>query len=166
MILGKLEGIDGGIEWIKVKELDDCDLFITKFIILCSKWDSTNDMRRPFADTLVGKMLNEAFFETAFSEEEKKRILMNDEIGCKVFVPTFREVECLKEKKAKIIPSIAKAVNYATRSGYSAWFLRDESRFSDTNWTCMDSNGKFDSIGGDFVLGGIVGVRPCILLKR
>ncbi len=170
------------IEWLIVDTIDNTVLLYSKKVIDCVKYNELFTETN-WATCTLRKYLNDEFYNNAFSDEERPRIvkaLVKSEINPLyrtdpgedtedyVFIPSINDIHrYFKEPKdAVCMPSglaIAKGVDYDRNNGGCYYWLRNLGN-ANVNAARVSSNGVILE-HGFFAGGNDIGVRPVIRLS-
>lgn len=177
------------IEWIVLAREDNRILVVSKYALDAQQYDNVLDRPVTWETCTLRKWLNNEFFNTAFTTEEQKQVLLtavqphpNSKYSTdsgnvtqdKIFLLSTKEVEmyfpsegtrmCVASKYA-ISKGVMQLERYCTSSGEPScfWWLRTPGyRQSFAIYVVADSltyNGNYGSADG-------VGVRPALWLVR
>lgn len=174
------------IEWIVLKEEEHCCLCISKYLLDCKQYHNLSEIVI-WQDCTLRNWLNHDFLMTAFSAEEREKILLSDIINPAkntqdyIFLLSPDEAEEYFEFKERGAATTA----YAREQG--AWFLEDDCDDKNNGgWVLRyygveddegGEEGKYDFItvvnfdgyieyGADDVIAKNVCIRPAFWLKR
>ena len=170
------------LEWLVLQEDDKTMLLISRYIIDTRR---LHDSFTPtcWADCDLRAWLNGGFFDTAFTDAEKERILpfpcephpllyfedipQGEAVSDHVFLLSAEEAAQLLVGTPATQASMtgwAKQNCGENTDGFAAWWLRTVS-FDGNCGTAVTPEGEIAYIHST-VNDGFTGVRPCILLKK
>ena len=164
------------LEWIVIKNESDKMLLICKDCIASERYHNERSDSVKWENCSLRKWLNTDFYDVAFTVDEKNKILDtvisagDKDLTDKIFLISAEEFEnCFPNhtgRTAKITPFARNKGQVYTYHGRCAWYLRNPSEIMCGNTTCVDSGGSLDLVGGDFVLGLPLGVRPAMWIEK
>ena len=184
---GSITDGEEAIEWIVLEKRDDRILVISRYILERIVYDSQGGLYAPaWDDSAVCLWLNSAFYQNAFSDEEKsliETVTVTNEIRDaqnKVFIlnaPEARKYFTSDSSRIAEPTGFIKANNNWTawrawesddyeelsEYGRSAWLLRAEGSFADCA-AYIDGNGDICEAYGNGLNEYINGVRPAMWL--
>ena len=176
-------GKKAAIEWDILEEKDGMVLIISHYILDVRSFDE--DSGNNYKESDLRKWLNDDFYNTAFTDEEKAKIVTtfvdnsvestgyeNNRYICestedKIFVLSVKEAEKYYTDETRL----AKCTAYAKKQGlyvspktkYSWWWLRSP---LNTNVLYVRGVSEDDGKIGNFATGSLNGVRPACWIKR
>ena len=188
---------DEAIEWNVLDYKDGKNLLLSKYILDTRQIYDPGEEEYPkdmtWENTMIRTWLNEDFFNSAFSEDEKAKIETtlvknheNTRFGTaagndtedKIFLLSMDEAEQYFESDNERVADAAKSVkeyfdtdNYEGKKGYG-WFLRTPGDMGRRN-TLVDDNGRIDTIGewGECFIAltetmtEVYGIRPAMWVR-
>ena len=169
---GIIENGKEDIEWYVIDKVGDKSLFITKKI-LCGGIITYGNV--DYKKSNVRKFLNEDFFNTAFSTDEKKLIINKDnkKNTDKLFILSTNEINHYfnedKKRISEITPyaimqNVYSATIYENLCG--AWYWTSDVGFDKTSdIQVINANGKINIYGYHYDTYGM-GIRPAMWVKR
>lgn len=186
---GNVKDGEESIEWIVLDKQSNRTLVISRYILERIAYDSQGGYYSPsWDDSAVCLWLNSAFYQEAFSAEEKSRIetvTVTNEIRNsqnKMFILNRLEAERYfpteYSRKAEPTSSIASNNNWTasgrawqideyeelSEAGRSAWLLRAEGYFADYA-EYVDKDGEIQFAAGNGLGDYINGVRPALWIR-
>lgn len=172
------------IEWIVLKEEEHRCLCISKYLIDCKQYHNLSE-KVIWQDCMLRNWLNSVFLITAFSSEEREKILLSNVINPAkntqdyIFLLNYDEAKEYFDFEERG----AKTTAYARKQG--AWFLEEDcDEKNNGSWWLRyygeedeEAEGKYDFIscvnfdgyieyGADDVAAMTCCVRPTFWLKR
>lgn len=130
--LGKWEG--NPIEWIVLKEESFGTLVISKDMLFSYRFNQNRNNGNKWKGSLLRKYMNKEFFKTAFTEEEKKKIVnvyLSDPDSTKdnVFVLSVNEAEKLMTQSERATNQMLWTRTPNTSESIKAWRIGPDGGF-------------------------------------
>lgn len=167
------------IEWLVLDVQNGKALLLTKYCVDCILYNDTYRGWQPWSDSLYRAWLNDDFYMSAFSENERSYILStynvnsnNPQFGTRggpdtwdyLFALSIEEVQSyLSRDQMKARPTAytkAYGVEMNQKNGCAWWWLRSPGE-AESNAAIVWSSGVME-IAGIYVSYGACGVRPAI----
>lgn len=149
------------IPWVVLEKNGNKRLLVAKYAMYSSGYNPQRSNNR-WDLSSVRKLLNNDFYFSAFSEDERKMILQEETYGDKVFLlneaqvrgyfPTDEDRQLEPSKAAKML-----GVNVNIFNDKSWWWLSDQA--GDQKVKVVTPTGEF---GEEYVNYGTGAVRPCV----
>ena len=168
---------DDGTEPIKWKVIDRDDDYLLLFSVYTLDYQRYHEIqdRTTWADSDIRQWLNEDFFEEAFSEEEREKIVPvtnenddyrgGEDTDDLVFLLSISQIQCLGSAKSMITSPTTYAANKGAahnRNGNGWYWLRTATAKAKASFVA--GVGGFDVKGYPITYGG--GIRPAIWVDR
>ena len=170
------------IEWVVLRKTDDRILLISRFVLDCVCFNST-DGCVVFCDSTLRQWLDQTFYDTAFNGAEKllicSTVIKADRnpnfdtdpggaVTARVFIPSIPEIFLYFEKEptrqcSPTTYALSKDVKTDPTSGNCVWWLRTPG-FDTTVAARILSTGQINYCGYP-VHSKTNGVRPCVWVR-
>ena len=158
------------IEWDVIKYEDGKYFIISKYILTAMRF-SEDGKKKSWSDSTLRRWMNGEFFETAFSEEERKYIqdtyIKSESTTDKIFCISYSNlVSDIVDRKVKFgIPSEYALSKGIKSNGFPIYYTDDEDRVT---YDFFMISGKCGSVAnaGMVLPEKIVGVRPAMWISE
>lgn len=156
-----LEEKDKSLQWIVLECSDGEALLLSKDIVTYRSFHSKINTSITWQNSDICNWLNNDFYNNAFSEQEKERIVQSE-------VTTEKDGSSISSQNYVFLLSVQEAKKYVTDKGYnkkdseSVWLLRDEGQNS-SYIACIIDEHIVQNPG--VPMDSEQGIRPAIRIK-
>lgn len=159
------------IEWIilDVNTASGAVTLLSRYILDCQQYHHNENVTVAWRDSNIRNWLNNEFYNTAFTDQEKQAIMQKQVSNSLdyVYLLETREIEFRKLDKngceATRYAANSRRVYVAKDNGLSPWWVRDD-YMSGHNGYFVGAHGKIYNSGNNPVTSRDNGVRPVIVV--